>query len=77
MAYVGEAHEDPAMNSRINELVKSLLITLKKESPDIKVNAVCRLAAVMLATSDVTREQADKMMTRLFDSLNDMWMRGN
>jgi len=77
MAYVGEAREDPAMNSRVNDLMRSLLIRLKEEPADIKVNAVCRLAAVMLATSDVTREQADKMMTSLFDALNEMWMRGN
>jgi hypothetical protein len=69
MAYVGRQDQDPQMAAEIKNVLIGLLKSLDGLNPDVRVNAAVYLAAVLLGTSDVTREQAQEVFMGLFDAV--------
>ena len=57
------------MAAEIKQVLVSLLKSLDGVETDVRVNAAVYLAAVLLGTSDVTREQAEQVFMGLFDAV--------
>lgn len=70
MAHMGTNADNPAMAREIDSLFNNLLDKTQAYEPDVAVNAAARLAAALLSASNVTRQQADRLMKGLFDALN-------
>ena len=65
MAILGTAGDAPELAGKIDSLIMNLHRRLKPEPPDVKVNAVIRLAVAYLALSDISQAQAKTMIDGL------------
>ena len=76
MAHLGTNADNASLATGIESLVKSLHARLESEPDDVKVNAVARLAVVYLNSSNVTKEQAERLLASLIESVDD-WKHDN
>lgn len=69
MAMMGKQSDNPALGADIIELATQIVLDLEDVHPDVKINAVARVFAAYCHASDVTREQAMSLLSRLFDAV--------